>query len=113
MIDDTVNYSLGPLERSILKIVWQTKKEVCVRHILSQLPKKLDPAYTTVMTIMNRMVEKGILEKEKSSNTCYYQSTQNKNSFLSSLVENQMNNVINQYGPEVIPILQQEIHHLS
>ena len=110
---DTINYSLGPLERSILKIVWKTEKEVCVRHVLGQLPKELNPAYTTVMTIMNRMVDKGILEKEKPSKTCYYQTTQSKNSFLSSLIEKNFGQFINQYGTEVVPILKQEINNLS
>jgi predicted transcriptional regulator len=112
MPNNSINYSLGPLEKEILKISW-TSKIVCVRHILDQLPKNLKPAYTTVMTIMNRMVDKGILKKEKQTKTCYYQTTQNKNEFLASLIKKQITTVINQYGAEVLPILQQEINHLS
>lgn len=103
-----VNYSLGPLEREILKIVW-ADKEVCVRYVLEKLPKELDPAYTTVMTLMNRMVEKNILKREKPNTTCYYQATQNKENFLRSLSETKISTIINQYSPEVIPFLKETI----
>jgi predicted transcriptional regulator len=103
-----VNYSLGPLEREILKIVW-ADKEVCVRHVLEKLPQNLDPAYTTVMTLMNRMVEKGVLERKKPNTTCYYQATQNKKDFLKSLTETKISTIINQYSPEVIPFLKETI----
>jgi predicted transcriptional regulator len=112
MSKNSINYSLGPLEREILKISWESKK-VCVRHVLDQLSKDLNPAYTTVMTIMNRMVDKGILKREKPSNTCYYQTTQSKKMFLSSMIEDNFDQFINQYGPEVVPILKQGINHLS
>ncbi|MDH5532987.1 MAG: BlaI/MecI/CopY family transcriptional regulator [Candidatus Pacebacteria bacterium] len=112
MSKNSINYSLGPLEREILKIAWQSKK-VCVRHVLEQLSNDLNPAYTTVMTVMNRMVDKGILKREKPNNTCYYQTTQTKDTFLSSLVEENFDQFINHYGPEVIPILKQGTNHLS
>ena len=112
MNKEAVNYSLGPLERAILKIVWNNDK-VCVRHVLDQLADDFNPAYTTIMTIMNRMVDKGILVREKPNNTCYYQTSQSKKDFLSNLIEKKMETIINQYGAEVVPILKQEINHLK
>lgn len=105
---NAVNYSLGPLEREILKIVW-SDKEVCVRHVLEKLPKELGPAYTTIMTLMNRMVEKGVLERKKPNTTCYYQATQKKEDFLRSLTKTKISTIINQYSPEIIPFLKEII----
>jgi len=105
---NVVNYSLGPLEREILKIIWKDGK-VCVRHVLDQLPTELKPAYTTIMTLLNRMVEKNILKREKPNTTCYYQATQSKADFFKSLTETKISTIINQYSPEVIPYLKETI----
>jgi predicted transcriptional regulator len=106
-----ITYSLGPLEREVLKVIWNSNK-VCVRHVLEQLPQELKPAYTTVMTIMNRMVEKGILVREKPSTTCYYQTRQSKKEFLTYLAKDKITTFINHYGKESIPILKESISSL-
>ena len=55
---------LGPLERRIMQIFWKYPCST-VRSVQEQLSaenKKL--AYTTVMTIMTRLVKKGALKRE-------------------------------------------------
>lgn len=52
---------LGPLEARIMRLVWDRQVEqpvFVVRTILALMP---DLAYTTVMTTLNRLAEKGIL----------------------------------------------------
>ena len=61
------------------------------------------------MTLMNRMVDKGVLERTKPNTTCYYQASENKRSFLKSISQLKINKIINQYGQEIIPILQKTI----
>ena len=68
---------LGPLEASILQTVWDSKKQpITVREVLEKLKQKKSIAYTTVMNTMDRLYEKGILdrkiEKSKSGAYIYY-----------------------------------------
>jgi predicted transcriptional regulator len=66
---------LGPLEASIIEIVWCSKKrQITVREVLEILKKKKPLAYTTVMNTMDRLYEKGLLDREieKGKGGLYY-----------------------------------------
>ncbi|MGE5675975.1 MAG: BlaI/MecI/CopY family transcriptional regulator, partial [Mycobacterium leprae] len=53
---------LGPLELRIMEAVWAAGQPVAIRDICDQLAHEANPpAFTTVMTIMNRLVEKDFL----------------------------------------------------
>jgi predicted transcriptional regulator len=49
---------LGDLERAVMDVAW-SRPHVTVREVVSLLPAGRKPAYTTVMTVMNRLVDKG------------------------------------------------------
>jgi len=68
---------LGPLEASIIETIWRSKKRpITVREVLEELKKKKQVAYTTVMNTMDRLYEKGLLdrriEKGKGGTYLYY-----------------------------------------
>jgi predicted transcriptional regulator len=66
---------LGPLEASIIEIVWCSKKRpITVRDVLEILKKKKTIAYTTVMNTMDRLYEKGLLDRrvEKGKGGVFY-----------------------------------------
>ncbi len=66
---------LGPLEAAILEIIWCSKKRpITVREVLEVLQKKKSIAYTTVMNTMDRLYEKGLLDRqiEKKGNKGMY-----------------------------------------
>jgi predicted transcriptional regulator len=54
--------SLGPLEVAVLEILW-ARGESNVRHVVDRLDRPL--AYTTVMTTMDRLFKKGVLNRRK------------------------------------------------
>ncbi len=53
---------LGPLEMQVMEVVW-TVGRCSVRDVVEKLDSKL--AYTTVMTTLDRLFKKGLLEREK------------------------------------------------
>jgi predicted transcriptional regulator len=61
--------SLGNLERDTLAQVWR-QKEVSVRQVSDSLDQNL--AYTTVMTTLDRLYKKGILNRRKSGKSYLY-----------------------------------------
>lgn len=66
---------LGPLEAIIVETIWCSKKRpITVREVLDVLQKKKKIAYTTVMNTMDRLFEKGILDRriEKGKGGVYY-----------------------------------------
>lgn len=55
---------LGELEKAVMEEIWKVGKGTG-REIHAIVGKRRDLAYTTVMTIMTRLVEKGILCREE------------------------------------------------
>ena len=60
---------LGPLEVAVLEILW-TRGESNVRHVVERLARPL--AYTTIMTTMDRLFKKGVLNRRKFERAFLY-----------------------------------------
>lgn len=60
---------LGPLEIQVMGVVW-TFGESSVRDVVEKLESKL--AYTTVMTTLDRLFKKGLLDRCKSDRAFLY-----------------------------------------
>lgn len=57
---------IGSLEADILAIVWEYDRTT-VRDVYETLRQRRQIAYTTVMTVMNNLVKKGLLTQDKSN----------------------------------------------
>jgi predicted transcriptional regulator len=70
---------LAPLESEVMDAVWQADSPVSVRLVLDTLNERRDAqlAYTTVMTVMNRLVTKNVLAREGERRRYLYQATAN------------------------------------
>lgn len=62
---------LAPLELDCLNTLWPMG-EGTVREIRDRLAQRLPRAYTTIMTIMDRLARKGIVERKKSGRAYVY-----------------------------------------
>jgi predicted transcriptional regulator len=60
---------LGPLELMVMEIVW-ARPHSSVRDVTSRLERPL--AYTTVMTTLDRLYKKGMLERRKDDRAFVY-----------------------------------------
>lgn len=80
---------LGDLETEIMEAVWQSSEgTVTVKDIFETLKKDREIAYTTVMTTMNRLVDKGVLEiVDKVGLANCYVPTHSRDGFIGSFVE--------------------------
>jgi predicted transcriptional regulator len=59
----------GPLEWRVLLALWNRADAVSVRDLQSDFP---DTAYTTIMTTLDRLHRKGVLERRKEGRAFYY-----------------------------------------
>ncbi len=60
---------LGPLEITVMEILW-TRGESNVRDVVDRLGRPL--AYTTVMTTLDRLFKKGLLQRRKFDRAFLY-----------------------------------------
>jgi predicted transcriptional regulator len=67
----------APLESEVMETVWRTADPVSVRAVLDALnERRAEPlAYTTVMTVMNRLVAKGVLDRSGERRSYVYEAT--------------------------------------
>ncbi|MGH1362088.1 MAG: BlaI/MecI/CopY family transcriptional regulator [Calditrichia bacterium] len=74
------------LEWEILQFIWQARKQVTVREILESAYPDGQKAYTTVQTVMNNLVGKGYLNKEKVGLVNFYRPSEARDTTLRSAV---------------------------
>lgn len=85
MQDATKVLTEGELE--IMQIVWDLQS-CTVREVYEALRGRRQVAYTTVMTMMNILEEKGHLAKERRSRAFVYVPVQPRSRVISNLVNN-------------------------
>jgi predicted transcriptional regulator len=75
---DLVQAGLGSLEQQVIDIVWGAR-EVTVRDVYLTLEEKI--AYTTVMTTLDRLFRKGLLDRIKRSRAFVYSAAASRDEF--------------------------------
>ena len=76
---------LGDLEADVMSVVWESGKAT-VQEVKDALEPRRTLAYTTVMTVMSRLAEKGILERRKEGRAFYYTPVASQQKVAGSLL---------------------------
>jgi len=71
----------GRLEIDVMEIIW-ANGPMTVKRALYFLNKSRTYAYTTVMTVMNRLVKKAILDRKKEGHSFIYSPSLSKKEFI-------------------------------
>jgi predicted transcriptional regulator len=104
---------LGPLEANVMEAIWTSPKTpVTVREIHQQLKKTKNTAYTTIMSTMDRLYEKHLLDRkiEKGRGGLYYVywPALEKQVFQKSAVREVLSSLIDNFGEVVANCLVDE-----
>ncbi|RJR15014.1 hypothetical protein C4579_03020 [Candidatus Microgenomates bacterium] len=95
------NYSLGPLEQTVMRCMWQ-KKRCTAREIWENVRHDREIAYNTVQTIMTRLMEKGLLERTLQGKTHIYHPRVRQKSVVTSLMQRTLKSITGQFGEEAL-----------
>ena len=77
---------LGPLEVRVMRIIWQYER-ITVKQVHGQLALQHALAYTTVMTTMSRLAEKGILRRHRKGLAYVYTPALTEDAFVARMVD--------------------------
>lgn len=88
---------LGPLEIEVMKVIWSIK-EGTVQNVLSEINTQNNYAYTTIMTIMNRLYKKGILTRSKLGKGYVYMPKYSPNELIQQNSSDQVEHLLHHYG---------------
>ena len=90
---------LGPLERRVMEQLWERGAQT-VAEILETLnaasQRKL--AYTTIMTILVRLHDKGYVSRTQTGRTYTYQAAMDEPSLAATVGRRELNRLIERYG---------------
>lgn len=87
---DSKRAAAGELQRRVMEIMWQCE-ECTVREVHERLVEERPMAYTTVMTVMSRLAEQGMLQREMRGKTGVYRAaTTRDEAMAASLVDELM-----------------------
>lgn len=103
---------LGELESDIMETVWKINEPVSVKFVLGTLQNKRKIAYTTVMTVMGRLVEKGLLKRKTSGKAYVYQAAFSKDKFLTRVTRQIIKNFVSSFGDTAIAHFAQEVEKI-
>ncbi len=95
---------LGPLETEIMQIVWR-EKFTTVKKVHQALQKMREIAYTTVMTTMTRLAEKGVLNRKRDGLAYVYAPAVTKRDFETMMVRRVLDGLMDDYEEETITYL--------
>jgi predicted transcriptional regulator len=81
----TSSPTLTPQELAIMKVVWSLETAT-VRDIYEQLRESRDVAYTTVLTMMKILEQKGYVKKTRADRAFVYRPTRPRQQVLGGMV---------------------------
>lgn len=64
--------SLGDLERAVMDVLWDADGAVSVREVHEKLATDRDLAYTTVMTVLDRLAKKKVATRVRDGRAWQY-----------------------------------------
>jgi BlaI family penicillinase repressor len=86
--------TLTDQELEIMKIVWE-HRSATVRDVYEALLERRKVAYTTVMTMMKILEQKGYLNRKQVERAYVYRPAQPKNRVIGAMVRDFVNRVFN------------------
>lgn len=74
---------MGELEAAVMSVLWEAKTPLTVRDVLDGLTDR-DPAYTTVMTVLDRLTKKDMARRERDGRAWRYTPAQSREAMTAS-----------------------------
>jgi predicted transcriptional regulator len=88
-LQDTVRLSatglskvLGDLEARVMRAVWDLGRPVSARAVHERVADEHDVALLTVITVLNKLVEKGLLSRAKRDDLLHFQPRMTEEAFM-------------------------------
>lgn len=101
---DPLETALGRLERQVMEAVW-TGGAASVRDIKARLPR--NPAYTTVMTTLDRLYKKGLLERDRDGRAFVYRAAFTREEVEATLASGLLRGLLDGSAGRATPVLSQ------
>nr|WP_228031897.1 BlaI/MecI/CopY family transcriptional regulator [Streptomyces phyllanthi] len=77
---------MGELEDAVMTRVWKWNRPVTVREVLEDLRRERSIAYTTVMTVLDNLHQKGWVRREAEGRAYRYEAVSTRAAYAAALM---------------------------
>ena len=105
-----VESSLGALERAVMSIAWR-EGDISVREACNRL--RVNVAYTTVMTTMDRLFKKGLLTRRKVGRAFVYRAAATRKELEGAVASELVQSLLHRDDNEPLPVLSSLVDAVS
>jgi BlaI family transcriptional regulator, penicillinase repressor len=78
--------ALGDLEREVMTQLWDAAEPLTVRQVHDRLSRDRDLAYTTVMTVLDRLAKKGVVDQQRADRAYRYAPAQTREEMTAAVM---------------------------
>ncbi len=107
-LQDTVRLSadglakvLGDLEARVVRAVWRLGRPATARAVHEQVAREHDVAIHTVITVLNKLVDKGLLARAKRGDLLHYEARLSEEEFRARASRRVVEGILS-FGPEAV-----------
>ena len=107
-LQDTVRLSasglakvLGDLEARVMQAVWDIGRAVPARTVHERIAREHSIAIHTVITVLNKLVEKGLLQREKQGELLHFAPRLTEEEFRAQASRRVVEGILS-FGPEAV-----------
>lgn len=79
--------TLGDLEKAVMEALWSSDQPRTVREVTEALADR-GPAYTTVMTVLDRLARKHLVTRDKDGRAWRYAPAASRDAYIAELMLN-------------------------
>ena len=91
----------GSLESDVMRILWE-RREASVRDVHDALSRSRRIAYTTVMTVMQRLAEKKVLRRRSAGNAYVYRPSADRSRYVRNLLADFFSSLKHEFGEAAV-----------
>lgn len=77
---------LGELEKAVMEHLWSAGEPQTVRQVYVDLSSRRELAYTTVMTVLQRLAKKGLVNQRRSDRAHQYSPVHTRDELVAGLM---------------------------
>jgi predicted transcriptional regulator len=108
----TLGKVLGSLELEVMGFMWKTE-QATVRQVTEAISRKRPKAYTTIMTVMVHLVDKGLLKRRKQGKRYRYKVVFDRQEFLRETAKSRLQNLVNDFGDIAVAQFLEQIDNIG
>lgn len=81
-----------------MEVAWDAAEPLTIRDVTDRLQSRQPLAFNTVMTVMNRLVDKGLLKRRGRKGSHTYQAAVSRDAFLRDVTRHVATGLIRDFG---------------